>query len=79
MSLDFPLNNQEKGSIENAKFKELKALIFKGGLPYWISSRNITTDKPSQDEMWLEFIDTTLCLKIYHNGTRYSFNLTRDS
>jgi len=31
--MNYPLDNQERGSIENAKFKQLQAFQFKGGLP----------------------------------------------
>lgn len=70
--LDFPLNPQEKGSIENAQFKKLKALNFIGGLPVFTAARDVTINKPMQGEMWLEFISSSMRLNTYYNGNKYS-------
>jgi len=71
MPLSFPLNNQERGSIENAQFKRLDALEFRGGFPIFTSNRDITTNKPRQREMWYQLSGTKMLLLVYYNGTQY--------
>jgi hypothetical protein len=84
MPLDFPLNNQEKGSIESANFAELKARQFKGGLPVFTS---VPTYVGSYGEMVLYCSDSTYQLYSYLNegwrnvgsGSISSFNLVDDT
>jgi hypothetical protein len=64
MPLDFPLNNQEKGSIESANFAELKARQFKGGLPVFTS---VPTYVGSYGEMVLLYSSSTYQLYSYLN------------
>ena len=42
MPIEFPLDLQSKGAIENANFAELKALRFKGGLPEFSATPTYT-------------------------------------
>lgn len=76
MSLEYPLDNQSKGSIEHAKFAELNARKLKGGLPVFTVARDTTINKPIQGEIWLENISGSMFIKVYYNGTKYSVNLT---
>lgn len=71
--LDFPLNQQEKGSIENAQFMSLKSLKFKGGLPIFTVAR---TDKPIQGEVYLYNLSGTYKICAYINGGEVCATLT---
>ena len=70
MSLSYPLNNQEKGSIEGARFAKLQAKQFKGGLPVFTINRDITITKPQQNEMWVESLGGSNVLYDYYNGEK---------
>lgn len=72
MSLSYPLNNQEKGSIEGARFSKIQAKEFKGGLPVFTTYRDITITKPQQNEMWVEYMAGSMICYIYYNGTKYA-------
>ena len=63
--LDFPLNNQEKWSIEQARFAELNARKFRGGFPVFTTQRDIII-KSEFDEMSME-------------GLKIIYTLTRES
>lgn len=65
MPLDFPLNNSEKGSIENAQFIELKSLKFKGGLPVFTE---VPTHIGTYGELVLYYSGTDYRLYCYLNG-----------
>ena len=68
----YPLNNTSKGSIEGARFAKLQARQFKGGLPVFTINRDITINKPQQDELWVEFMAGSPIIYIYHDGTKYA-------
>ena len=73
MPLDFPLNNQEKGSIEQCLFSVLKTITLKGVLPIYTSIR---TDKPKQGEVYLYNLSGTYRICAYFSGTERYVNLT---
>ena len=70
--LNYPLNNQERGSIEGARFTKLQAKQFIGGLPVFTINRDITINKPQQGEMWIEFMAGSAIAYTYYNGVKYS-------
>ena len=74
--LEFPLSQQSKGSIEQARFAELNARQLKGGLPVFTTTRDITTSKPIQGELWIECISGSPVVCVYYNGTKYSLRST---
>lgn len=71
MPIEFPLSQQSKGSIESARFAELHARQFKGGLPVFTATREITISKPSQGEIWAEFLAGSIVVYVYYNGSKY--------
>ena len=72
MSLEYPLDNQSKGSIEGARFAKIYARQLVGGLPVFTTNRDVTINKPQQAEMWVEYMAGSMIAYIYYNGTKYS-------
>lgn len=71
MSLEFPLSQLSKGSIENAKFAKIQARTIIGGLPVFTATRDISINKPTQAEMWIEAISGSPVVCIYYSGVKY--------
>lgn len=65
MALDFPLSEQDKGSIEQADFAQIKAREFKGGLPVFSA---VPTHEGKNGEIVLYDSGSTYALYYYLNG-----------
>ncbi|QGH73337.1 MAG: hypothetical protein [Siphoviridae sp. cttb18] len=75
--LTYPLDPSSKGAIEQMLFFQLKALIFKGGLPIFTTARDVTVNRPSQGEIWLEDVSgPTRRICVYISGTKYVVAVT---
>lgn len=73
MPLEFPLDNQSKGTIENTNFTVLKALKFKGGLPVFTT---IPTYTGTDGEMVLYTSGSTYAIYTYINSEWRNMSLT---
>lgn len=71
MSLEYPLDNQSKGSIENAQFSTLHTLILKGGLPIYTA----TLKGQKQGEIYLYNLSGTYKLCAYFDGSEKCITL----
>ena len=69
--MEYPLSEQSKGSIEDAKFAKLQARTLIGGIPVFSTAREITANKPIQGEIWAEHISGSLQLCIFYNNVKY--------
>lgn len=69
--LNYPIDFNTQGGIEQTQFHTLKALQFKGGLPIFTTIR---TDIPTQGEMWLENVTgSPKKIAVYIDKVRYTF------
>jgi hypothetical protein len=71
--LSYPLDQNDQKILEQTRFQELHGLKIVGGLPYYSAVREITINKPTQAETWIENISGSMYIASYINGVKYQW------
>lgn len=68
--LTYPIDPNSQGTIENTRFRSVKALQFRGGLPVFTSSRN---DQRIQAEIYISNLGGSPKISVYIGGVEYNW------